>query len=114
MLERLANANIAKVRVLKVDAGANRNWAQKLNIRGVPTTQFYRGGIKLHEFGGSYPEAQIQKKFDQYTATAGKPATPAKPAIRPMPKNWLPPGIKRSKTGDDPLKQKPVIQKGKQ
>jgi len=108
VLERLATANSAKVRVLKVDAGANRNWVQNEKIRGVPTTQFYLGGKKLHEFGGSYPEAQIQKKFDQYAAAG------AKPAIRPMPKGWLPPGITRKGSGKNPVKQDPVKQTKKQ
>ena len=59
MLERLANANSAKVRVLKVDAGANRNWAMNEKVKGVPTLQFYRGGKKLHE-QSNYHEGKPQ------------------------------------------------------
>lgn len=105
MLERLAGANSEKVRVLKVDASANRNWAMNEKVRSVPTLQFYRGGQKLHEFAGAYPEDQIQKKFDQYSATTAEASVPAEPAIRPMPKGWLPPGITRKKAGGNPVKQ---------
>ena len=99
MLERLAKANSKKVRILKVDANANRDWAMKERVRGVPTIQFYLGGMKLHEFSGAYPEKNIQQKIDQYAMAAGKTVdengNPVEPAIRPMPKDWMPPGITR-------------------
>ena len=100
MLERLAKTNSDKIRILKVDANENREWAMRERIRGVPTIQFYRGGMKLHEFSGAYPEAQIQQKIDQYAsaggaARVGEDGKPVEPAIRPMPKDWMPPGVTR-------------------
>lgn len=100
MLERLAKKNGEKVRVIKVDANENREWAMKERIRGVPTVQFYRGGMKLHEFAGAYPENVIQQKIDQYamvatTSSAGEEGQAAQPVIKPMPKDWLPPGVSR-------------------
>lgn len=97
MLERLATANGAKARILKVDATDNRSWAKSEQIKGVPTVQFYKGGKKLHEFAGAYPENEIQKKIDQFSV-----AKAAEPSIRPMPKNWLPPGVtKKNKATTD-------------
>ena len=100
MLERLAKANGDKVRILKVDANKNRDWAMKEKIRGVPTIQFYRGGMKLHQFSGAYPEQHIQQKIDSYAlagaaAKTGEDGKPVEPIIRPMPKDWMPPGVTR-------------------
>ena len=100
MLERIAGANAEKIRIVKVDANANRDWAVNESLRGVPTLQFYQGGKKIHEFAGAYPEKEIQKKIDLYavatTVAVGPDGTPApEPAIRPMPKDWLPPGVSR-------------------
>ena len=65
MLERLADTNGEKVRIVKVDANANRGWAASHQIRGVPAFLFYRGGSLMHQFTGAYPEAEIQKKIDR-------------------------------------------------
>ena len=52
MLEQLAKDNAKKVRIVKVNANQNREWAQEENISGVPTVQFYRKGEKVHQFSG--------------------------------------------------------------
>jgi len=100
VLERLAGANGEKVKIVKVDANANRSWAGSQNVRGVPTFQFYQGGMLVHQFVGAYPESEIQKKIDQYAMVlastgGGEEGAPVEPAIRPMPKEWLPPGVSR-------------------
>jgi thioredoxin-like negative regulator of GroEL len=96
VLERLADTNGEKVRIVKVDANANRGWAASHQIRGVPAFLFYRGGSLVHQFTGAYPEAEIQKKIDLYAMGAsGEQPAGVEPAIRPMPKEWLPPGVSR-------------------
>lgn len=84
------------MRIVKVDANANRGWAASHQIRSVPAFLFYRGGSLVHQFTGAYPESEIQSKIDQYALAAGgeQPAG-VEPAIRPMPKEWLPPGVSR-------------------
>ena len=72
-----------------MDTEDNRNWAMSEQIKGIPTLQFYKGGKKMYEFAGAYPEAEIQNRIDQYSAANA----PTEPAIRPMPKNWLPSGV---------------------
>lgn len=98
MLERLAEANAEKVRIVKVDANKNGEWAAEEKIRSVPTIQFYRKGIKVNEFSGSYPEQVLQEQIDQFSgsgkAKTDKEGNPVVPAIQPMPKEWLPPGVK--------------------
>jgi len=98
VLERLAQTNAEKLRIVKVNAEENRDWAMKQRIRGVPTMQFYYGGMKLHEFSGAYPEDVIQKKIDHFAVSGSaqkidENGNPVEPAIRPMPKDWLPPGV---------------------
>ncbi|MBT8036072.1 MAG: thioredoxin family protein [Verrucomicrobiae bacterium] len=96
MLERLASANGEKVRIVKVDANANRAWAANHQIRGVPAFLFYRGGSLVHQFTGAYPEEEIQRRIDQYAVVVdGDQPAGAEPAIKPMPNEWLPPGVTR-------------------
>lgn len=115
MLERLANKNAEKVRIVKVDVTAHGEWAHEQKVRGVPTFQFYSGGNKLEQFAGAPPEIILQQKIDQYAAAAVSSEAPkvaaqgisesgaAVPAVtpanesvmKPMPKEWLPPGVTR-------------------
>lgn len=106
MLEKLAKENADKVRIVKVDVSAHPDWARQEQIRGVPTFQFYLSGTKVEQFAGAPPEHILKGKIDHHAskvlvgdqataagAEGGEPA--AEPAIRPMPKEWLPPGVTR-------------------
>ncbi|BDS06021.1 hypothetical protein NT6N_10610 [Oceaniferula spumae] len=102
VLERLAKVNSEKVKILKVDVDSERNWAAKEQIRGIPAFQFYQNGAKVNQFTGAPPEQELQRRIDQYATTANaegstenKPAKPPEPKIKPMPKEWLPPGVTR-------------------
>ena len=52
----------------------------------------------MNEFSGSYPEQVLQEQIDQFSgsgkAKTDKEGNPVVPAIQPMPKEWLPPGVK--------------------
>ena len=104
MLERLAEKNAEKVRIVKVNVAKHSKWAQKERVRGVPTFKFYSGGMMVEQFAGAYPEKMMQKKIDRHETsfvTTSSPATKdgkggsaqKKSTIKPMPKNWLPPGV---------------------
>ena len=114
MLERLAEKNAEKVKIIKVDVSKESQWAAREGIRGVPTFQIFSGGQKMKEITGAPPERQLQKIIDHYAAksesatkssdetgassdTAEKPAPAPEPTVKPMPKDWLPPGISRKK-----------------
>lgn len=98
VLERLAEANAKKLRIVKVDANQNRAWAAEEKIHSVPTIQFYRKGIKVKEFSGAYPESVLQEQINQLSGSGNvkkdKDGNSVVPAIQPMPKEWLPPGVK--------------------
>ena len=104
MLERLAEKNSEIVRIIKVDAMEHQKWAMQENVRGIPAFRFYHGGMLVDQFAGAYPENVIQEKIDRYATLKfsepeekagkdGKGTTPKEPAVRPMPKDWLPPGV---------------------
>ena len=104
MLDRLAKKNAEKVRIIKVDATKNQKWAQKENVRAVPSFRLYRGGLEVDRFDGAYPQKGMQSKIDKYAMVLitssstvkkagedGADSTP--PVIQPMPKNWMPKGV---------------------
>lgn len=110
MLERLAKQNAEKVRIVKVDVSRHQKWAQEQSVRGIPTFQIYAGGSKLEQFSGAYPENFLQQKIDRHSASSASSAPSARAdggtggqadapaadtAIKPMPKDWLPPGVTR-------------------
>jgi thioredoxin-like negative regulator of GroEL len=104
VLERLAEKNSEIVRIIKVDANKNGKWAASENVRGVPAFRLYHGGMLVDQFAGAYPENALQGKIDKYASMkfsepqgtpgeGGKDAAPKEPTVRPMPKDWLPPGV---------------------
>ena len=105
MLERLAQNNANKVRILKVDVTEHNEWAAQQKVRGIPTFQIYSGGSLVEQFAGAYPENFLQQKIDKYAinqggAEAGENSevqSAAPKPIQPMPKDWLPPGVTPSK-----------------
>ena len=100
MLERLAESNGEKIRVIKVDVAVSQNWARAENIRGIPTLQFFRAGSKVHEFSGAYPEQEMQRRIDKYAVAAGEASGEAgETLLKPMPKDWMPPGVSRKAQG---------------
>lgn len=107
MLVQLAKENADKVRILKVDVSEHREWAVQQKVRGIPTFQIYHKGRKLEQFAGGYPKDYLQKKIDRHfdakqehagdgaeVVTDGEPAG-QEAIIKPMPKDWLPPGVTR-------------------
>lgn len=111
-MERLAENNKEKVKIIKVDVSKESQWAAREGIQGVPTFQVFSGGQKKKQITGAPPEHQLQKIIDHYgikskpanadetegsSDTGEQPAPAAEPAIKPMPKDWLPPGISRKK-----------------
>lgn len=100
MLERLAEKNADRVRIVKVDVRKDRKWAMEQKVRGIPTFQFYRNGMRVEQFAGAYPESYIQSKIDHYAMTmVNEPKKEgedkSEPTIQPMPQDWLPPGVTR-------------------
>jgi thioredoxin-like negative regulator of GroEL len=104
VLGRLAEKNSEIVRIIKVDATKNQKWSTSENVSEIPAFRLYNGGMLVDQFSGAYPENMLQGKIDKYSTLKfserkvtpgeeGKDAPPREPTVRPMPKNWLPPGV---------------------
>jgi len=119
VLERVCSEFGSAVKLGKVDVDKARNVAMRNGVRGIPDVRFFRDGKLVHQFSGAQPEARIRETLNKLTegvSTAeNKPETLAQrllplkqngdkaasdpeekePTIRPMEKDWLPPGIER-------------------
>jgi thioredoxin 1 len=97
LLEKAATefAEVAVVGKLDVDQASDI--AALNEIRSIPEVRFFREGKMVDKFVGLISEAEIRSKFTRHTVTsnADPAAAPVEPAIRPMPKDWLPPGIEK-------------------
>jgi thioredoxin 1 len=96
----------------KVDVDAEKELAMRNNIRGIPEVRFFRDGQMVDRFSGAVSESELRRRFTAHSAGAtiaagdapvveAPPAgeagggEPAAPAIAPMSKDWMPPGIER-------------------
>jgi thioredoxin len=119
VLERVSAEFGDAVKLGKVDVDKARNVAMRNGVRGIPDVRFFRDGKQVHQFSGAQQEARIRetlKKLTEDIAPEEKQSesliqklNPLKqneektkseeeekePTIRPMEKDWLPPGIER-------------------
>ena len=64
MIDKLAGEYEGRARVLKVEAGANRELAGGLAISSVPTVVAYRGGQEVDRLVGLRPESAYRKLLE--------------------------------------------------
>lgn len=97
MLERLAADNVKDVKIVKVDVMEEQNWALDENVRTLPDLRFYEFGKEVYRLSGEIDEAEIQKKIDYYALPEAERLVidAAEPSIKPMPSDWLPPGVSK-------------------
>jgi thioredoxin len=109
ILEKVAAGHGDLVRVGKLNVDHAKEVAGKAGVRSIPDVRFFRDGKEVDRFVGLPPEAHVREKFQQHTrglkpaaaatatAETGEAAAgePAQPAIQPMRKDWLPPGVER-------------------
>lgn len=113
-----ANAHVARLGKLNVDQA--RELSREQGIRSIPDVRFYVDGKLVHQFVGSIRKEEIEQLIATHSATispaqaltdalvnesgegtaVAPPVRPpnAKPieeAMKPMDKNWLPPGVSR-------------------
>lgn len=104
VLEKIAAENSATVSVCKVNVNKFRELAGQQGVNGIPDVRIFVDGKLKDKFVGALPESMVRQKIADLIA--GLPpapklteepaqAKPKEPAIRPMPKNWLPEGIQR-------------------
>ncbi|MEI6178452.1 MAG: thioredoxin domain-containing protein [Verrucomicrobiota bacterium] len=104
ILEKVADENSATVSVCKVNVDKFRELATQQGVSGIPDVRIFVDGKFKDKFVGALPETMVRQKLGalvsglppapKATEDPGK-SPPKEPAIRPMPKNWLPEGMQR-------------------
>lgn len=105
-LERLASEHGDSVVVLKVNVDQQKDLARRAGVQGIPDIRLVHHGEELERVVGGRPydflESMVLRHRSRLPApgTAPGDATPTAPAatgpaIQPMIKGWLPPGVER-------------------
>jgi thioredoxin len=107
ILEKIAAENSSTVIVCKVNVDKHRELSTQQQVSSIPDVRIYQDGKLAEKFVGALPEPAVRKLIDGLVQRlppappaldkAGDPAQPKpkEPAIRPMTKDWMPPGIQR-------------------
>jgi thioredoxin 1 len=64
-IDRLAGEYEGRAKVLKVDAGENRELASSLGVSSVPTVVAFRGGQEVARLAGVRPESAYRKLLEE-------------------------------------------------
>ena len=104
LLEKVAGEFNGKVSIGKINVDQSRELAQDEGVSSIPDVRLYRDGKRVDRFVGSMDAEKLRSLFQQHSAglqvatvaeeTPGPPA-PAEPAIQPMKRGWVPPGVER-------------------
>jgi thioredoxin len=111
MLEKVAAESGDKAVVVKLNVDNAKDIAQREKVHGIPDVRFFLDGKQVDKIVGLPPESDLRARFERHTqnikipstepkpqdAAAGSPAQPKKKedAIKPMSKDWMPPGLHR-------------------
>jgi thioredoxin len=101
LLEKIAAESQGAVVVGKINVDDHRELATQEGVSGIPDMRIYRNGALVDKLVGLPPEPELRERIRGHTAALA--ATPTadggtqakEPAIQPMSKDWLPPGIQR-------------------
>jgi thioredoxin len=63
-LDELADANVGKVKIGKLNVDENNGTAMNYGIRGIPTLLFFKNGEVVDQVVGVAPKEAIQQKID--------------------------------------------------
>jgi thioredoxin len=66
VLERLAEAHVDRVRVVKLNTDENQRTMIRLGVRGIPTLLFFRDGQLVDRIVGAVPYAKVEAKLLQH------------------------------------------------
>ncbi len=65
VFEKLADEYSGKVKFVKVDTDANKEYATQFGVRGIPTLLFVKGGSEVDRIVGYVPESRIKSSLDK-------------------------------------------------
>lgn len=131
MLEELALEYGDRVMVGKLDVDAYGEVSARAGVKGIPDVRFFRNGKQVDKLVGLPPERVLRARFEKHMDDTAEsvekeveaakeepkqqkkskeetpPAKPREPAIQPMKKDWMPPGMERrgKPAGQSPLRK---------
>lgn len=79
VVDRIASAYAADLRIVKVDIDALPGLAERAKIREVPALHFYREGRKVAVLTGFRTDEALRRELERYSMVPGAPATPKTP-----------------------------------
>jgi thioredoxin 1 len=65
VLDELADENVGKVKIIKVNTDENPNTPSQYGVRGIPTVILFKGGEVVDQSTGVLPKAQFQGMIDK-------------------------------------------------
>ncbi|HYF90965.1 MAG TPA: thioredoxin [Symbiobacteriaceae bacterium] len=69
VLEEIAQANIGKLKVAKLNVDENQRYAGQFGVMSIPTMILFHGGAAVGQLVGFRPKADLQRILDQALAT---------------------------------------------
>lgn len=72
ILEKLAKENAGKLLVAKVNTDENPTWAEKYNVRGIPTMLFVADGKIIHQQMGAIPEPLLRDVVNEFLSVVSQ------------------------------------------
>lgn len=70
-LEQLAGEFAGRLRVVKVDVDANKDWAKKLGVSGIPHLLYVHNGEIVNRQVGGVPRAKLHTDFENFLIKVG-------------------------------------------
>ena len=68
VVERLAQANVGKLVVGKLNVDENQDTPQRYGIQGIPTLLLFKNGSLVNQIVGFQSQENIQRAIDEVTA----------------------------------------------
>ena len=65
IVETLADENVDKINVGKLNVDENQSLAAQFGVRGIPTLIFFKGGKEVKRIVGAQNKNQLQKVIDE-------------------------------------------------
>ncbi len=102
MLEKIAEDHTSTLLVCKVNVDKFRELATQEGIKSIPDVRIFVDGKLVDQFVGAPSEAEVRKRIEVHALHLPPlpeadvaPKKPKETIIRPMTKDWMPPGIQR-------------------
>jgi thioredoxin 1 len=76
LVDQLADENLGKVKIGKLNVDENGQTAMRYQVRGIPTLLLFKGGQLVGSRVGAASKGDLQKLIDQHVTTPAPQATP--------------------------------------